>query len=88
MPATPQEKQEISKYDPFVLLKLTERRARYSRGSRTRFVTVPAEVNINAASEQVVGAALAWGLYPKILALDPSGSIRTISNQQPVSIVR
>jgi ATP-dependent RNA helicase DHX29 len=62
-------------------------RARYGRGFRTRFITVPQETNVNASKENIVGAALASGLYPKILTLDKSGGMTTISNQQPVAIV-
>ncbi|BEJ01119.1 hypothetical protein CcaverHIS631_0509760 [Cutaneotrichosporon cavernicola] len=70
---TPEQKQEIA-------------RARYSRGFKTRFVTVPPQLNENAANERILSAALASGLYPKILTLDAAGGLRTISNQQPVSI--
>lgn len=66
---------------------LTLLRARYSRCFRTRFVSVPSEVNVNAEKTHILEAALASGLYPKILTLD-NGGLRTISNQQPVSIVR
>jgi ATP-dependent RNA helicase DHX29 len=71
--ATSEQKQEIA-------------RARYSRGFKTRFVNVPAHLNENAANERILAASLASGLYPKILTIDPAGGLRTISNQQPVSI--
>ncbi|CAK9781148.1 P-loop containing nucleoside triphosphate hydrolase protein [Cutaneotrichosporon oleaginosum] len=61
-------------------------RARYSRGFKTRFVDVPPHLNKNSADERILGAALTSGLYPKILTIEASGSLRTISNQQPVSI--
>lgn len=62
-------------------------RARYSRGFRTRFVPVPPELNVHAEDVQILGASLVAGLYPKVLAIDPSGGLKTIINQQPVSIV-
>ncbi|WVR06931.1 hypothetical protein IAU60_003967 [Kwoniella sp. DSM 27419] len=73
--ATPAQRQEVSQ-------------ARFSRGVRTRFVTVPAEMNVNAQDVQVLGAALAAGLYPKLLSLDatPGGGLKTLINQQPVAI--
>lgn len=55
---------------------------------RTKFVPVPPELNINGEDLKVVGAALVSGLYPKLLALDASGGMKTITNQQPVAIVR
>lgn len=33
-----------------------------------------------------INAALAAGLYPKLLSLESSGELKTISNQQPISI--
>lgn len=63
-------------------------RGRFSRGVRTKFVPVPPELNINGEDLKVVGAALVSGLYPKLLALDSSGGMKTITNQQPVAIVR
>ena len=60
-------------------------RARYSR-NRTRFVTVPADLDVNSGNPALVHAALAAGLYPKILAVDASkGELRTIANNQPAS---
>jgi ATP-dependent RNA helicase DHX29 len=61
--------------------------ARYSRGVRTKFVTIPTELNVNAENAQVLGAALAAGLYPKLINLDSAGGLKTIINQQPVAIV-
>ena len=60
--------------------------ARFSRGVRTRFVTVPPELNVNADNAHILGGALASGFYPKILSLD-AGGLKTIINQQPVAIV-
>ncbi|OBZ78804.1 putative helicase C15C4.05 [Grifola frondosa] len=60
-------------------------RARYGRG-RPRFVDVPPELNFNSVNVALVNASLAAGLYPKILAIDPSnGGMRTITNNQAVS---
>ncbi|KIR55599.1 DEAH box polypeptide 36 [Cryptococcus gattii Ru294] len=71
--ATPAQRQAISQ-------------GRFSRGVRTKFVPVPPELNVNGEDLKVVGAALVSGLYPKLLALDASGGMRTITNQQPVAI--
>ncbi|KAK8864514.1 hypothetical protein IAR55_001764 [Kwoniella newhampshirensis] len=61
--------------------------ARFSRGVRTRFVTVPPELNVNGEDVQVLGAAVVSGLYPKLLSLDGAGGgMKTIINQQPVAI--
>ncbi|ODN94181.1 DEAH box polypeptide 36 [Cryptococcus wingfieldii CBS 7118] len=65
---------------------LTLSRSRFSKGVRTRFVPVPAAVNVNGEDFKVLGAALVSGLYPKLLALDPSGGLKTITNQQHVVI--
>ncbi|KAI0639258.1 P-loop containing nucleoside triphosphate hydrolase protein [Trametes polyzona] len=60
-------------------------RARYGR-SKTRFVTVPGDLDVNSGNAAIVNAALAAGLYPKILSVDPlKGEMRTIGNNQPAS---
>ncbi|KII93254.1 hypothetical protein PLICRDRAFT_35442 [Plicaturopsis crispa FD-325 SS-3] len=60
-------------------------RARYGR-NRTRFVMVPPELDVNSSNPALVNAALAAGLYPKILSIDPAnGQMRTITNNQPAS---
>ncbi|KAI0361784.1 P-loop containing nucleoside triphosphate hydrolase protein [Trametes cingulata] len=60
-------------------------RARYGR-SKTRFVTVPSDLDVNSNNAAIVNAALAAGLYPKILAVDPlKGEMRTITNNQPAA---
>lgn len=66
-------------------------RARYGR-SKTRFVNVPPDLDVNSGNAAIVHAALAAGLYPKILAIDPfngegrtKGEMRTIGNNQPAS---
>ncbi|WRT66497.1 uncharacterized protein IL334_003456 [Kwoniella shivajii] len=73
--ATPEQRREVSQ-------------ARFSRGVKTRFVSVPPEFNVNANDVNILGGALAAGLYPKLLSLDLSsgGSLKTIVNQQPVAI--
>ncbi|WVQ80786.1 hypothetical protein IAT38_002891 [Cryptococcus sp. DSM 104549] len=77
--ATPAQRQTISQ-------------ARFSRGVRTRFVPVPPELNVNGDKVKVLEAALASGLYPKLLALDNAGGgggaggMKTLINQQPVAI--
>ncbi|KAF8167975.1 P-loop containing nucleoside triphosphate hydrolase protein [Crassisporium funariophilum] len=60
-------------------------RARYGR-NRTRFMTVPAEFDVNSKNHFLVHAALTGGLYPKILSVDPkNGQMRTITNNQHAS---
>ena len=60
-------------------------RARYGR-SKTRFVTVPPDLDVNASNAAIFHAALAAGLYPKILAVDAlKGEMKTIANNQPAS---
>lgn len=49
-------------------------------------MTAPSEFNVNADNAQILGGALASGLYPKVLNLE-GGAIKTIVNQQPVAIV-
>lgn len=47
---------------------------------------MPHELNSNGRDYNLLEAALAAGLYPKILSLEPSGGLRTITNQQTVAI--
>jgi ATP-dependent RNA helicase DHX29 len=62
------------------------RSARYSRSNRVRLVDVPDHLNSNANSVHLLNAALAAGLYPKILSIDSiTGTMRTISNNQAAS---
>lgn len=57
-------------------------KTRYSK-NRNRFITVPAELNVNSSNNFLTHAALAAGLYPKILAVDfLAGQLRTITNNQ------
>ncbi len=49
-------------------------------------MTVPPDLDVNSGNAAIVHAALAAGLYPKILAVDPlKGEMRTIGNNQPAS---
>ncbi|KIJ68314.1 hypothetical protein HYDPIDRAFT_24607 [Hydnomerulius pinastri MD-312] len=58
-------------------------RARFGR-NRNRFVTVPPELDSNSGNVAVINAALASGLYPKLLFVDPASGLqmRTLSNNQ------
>lgn len=59
-----------------------ECRIRYGR-NRTRFVTVPAELDSNSNNAFLVHSALTAGLYPKILTIDAkNGEMRTVTNNQ------
>jgi ATP-dependent RNA helicase DHX29 len=61
--------------------------ARFGKGfNRTRFVGVPREYDVNAEDGLVLGAALAGGLYPKLIQIE-SGGLKTIINGQPLAIV-
>lgn len=63
-------------------------RARNSRGFRTRFVNIPAELDSNAENVPILSSALAAGLYPKLLVIDAAtGGMKTITNGQGASIV-
>ncbi|EPQ28968.1 uncharacterized protein PFL1_03258 [Pseudozyma flocculosa PF-1] len=54
---------------------------------KPRFVTLPAELDANSTSIAMVHAAIATGLYPKLLHIDPkSYQLRTIGNNQPASV--
>ncbi|KAF8496667.1 P-loop containing nucleoside triphosphate hydrolase protein [Gautieria morchelliformis] len=60
-------------------------RARYGR-HKTRFVTLPPELDRNSTDNSLIHAALVAGLYPKLLMIDPSSSqMRTVTNNQRVS---
>lgn len=61
------------------------RRARYGR-NRTRFVFPPRDLDRNALDFSLLSAAMAAGLYPRIIAVDAaSGQLRTIMNNQAVA---
>lgn len=62
-------------------------RARYSNRGRTRFVALPPELDRNSGNYAIIGAALAAGLYPKILSIEGKpGAERTttVTNNQAV----
>lgn len=64
-------------------------RARFGNRARVRFVTVPPEYDMNSANPALVNAALAAGLYPKLLSIatgkDGKDRLVTITNNQAVS---
>lgn len=63
-----------------------ESRARFNRSRTTRFVLPPPEFDIHSENHALINAALAAGLYPKILRLDPmNGQFSTVTNSQAVS---
>jgi len=56
-------------------------RARYQRSNKVRFMPVPAAYDENGANWDAVHAALAAGLYPKLLSIDSNtGALRTLGN--------
>jgi ATP-dependent RNA helicase DHX29 len=60
-------------------------RTRFNR-HRTRFVLLPPELDIHSENNTLINAALAAGLYPKILSIDPAhGHLSTITNSQAVT---
>lgn len=59
-------------------------RSRYGR-NRNRFITVPRDLDCNAGNATLLNAALAAGLFPKILAVESGGQMRTITNNQQAS---
>ncbi|EJT99916.1 P-loop containing nucleoside triphosphate hydrolase protein [Dacryopinax primogenitus] len=62
-------------------------RARYHRSGKVRFVAVPTVCDENSNNFDIIHAALAAGLYPKLLSIDPNnGSLRTLGNGAPTSI--
>ncbi|KDR85121.1 hypothetical protein GALMADRAFT_131855 [Galerina marginata CBS 339.88] len=66
-------------------LSRNDNRARYVR-NRTRFAPIPVELDVNSNKPALIHAALAAGLYPKILSIDPKGGhMRTITNNQHAS---
>lgn len=60
---------------------------RYRGGRGIKLMETPAALDVNGNSIAVVHAALAAGLYPKLLSVDSrSGQLRTLGNNQPASI--
>ena len=57
-------------------------RTRYGR-TKTKFIIVPNELDTNSSNTPLVNAALAAGLYPKII-LFSGGKWVTLANNQPV----
>jgi ATP-dependent RNA helicase DHX29 len=45
----------------------------------------PPELDENSSNVAMINAALAAGLYPKILSVDSKGQMRTVSNEKPAS---
>ncbi|KXN89904.1 ATP-dependent RNA helicase DHX29 [Leucoagaricus sp. SymC.cos] len=59
-------------------------RARWNRG-KSRFVTIPSELDIHSTNTAIVNAALVAGLYPKVLSFDSvKCELKTITNNQTV----
>ncbi|BGP39119.1 hypothetical protein JCM10449v2_003057 [Rhodotorula kratochvilovae] len=74
----------------FVNISNSERRelvsTRYGK-SRTKFVRVPAELDVASRDPRTVMACLAASMYPKLLLIDPqNGSLRTLANSAPAAI--
>ncbi|KAI0094612.1 P-loop containing nucleoside triphosphate hydrolase protein [Irpex rosettiformis] len=65
-------------------------RARYSSRGRVRFVTVPPQYDQNSSNIPLINAALAAGLYPKLLSIvtakDGKDKLVTITNNQAVAL--
>ena len=62
--------------------------ARFGRNNsyQPRFVTIPLDLDINSSNLSIVNAALAAGLFPRFLSVDPTtNQMRTISNNQQAS---
>lgn len=56
-------------------------------GGTPRLMETPAHLDINGNSISVLHSALAVGLYPKLLAIDPKTyQLRTVGNHQPTHI--
>ena len=60
--------------------------ARFNSRQRVRFISVPPDLNINAqnSASWAINAALAAGLFPKLLIVE-KGKMQTLGNSQPVS---
>ncbi|GAA6051223.1 hypothetical protein JCM3770_005879 [Rhodotorula araucariae] len=74
----------------FVNISNSERRelvsTRYGK-SRTKFVRVPAELDVASRDPRTVMACLAASMYPKLLLIDPqNGSLRTLANSAPAAV--
>jgi ATP-dependent RNA helicase DHX29 len=87
---SPGEKEAIARYAEQHVRKavlISARRARYRKGFRTVFVPISKELNENAEDENMVNAALVAGLYPKILVVEGGNGLKTLSNNQVISVV-
>ncbi|GAA5857787.1 hypothetical protein JCM9279_000747 [Rhodotorula babjevae] len=74
----------------FVNISNSERRelvsTRYGK-SRTKFVRVPADLDVASRDPRTVMACLAASMYPKLLLIDPqNGSLRTLANSAPAAV--
>ena len=60
--------------------------ARFTSRQRVRFVSLPPDLNINAQNNEswAINAALAAGLFPKLLIVE-KGRMQTLGNNQPVA---
>ncbi|KAK4055699.1 hypothetical protein OIV83_000245 [Microbotryomycetes sp. JL201] len=59
---------------------------RYGK-SRTRFVKVPSDLDLNSRDPKLVMACLAGSLFPKLLVVDhQTGAMKTFSNNAPAAI--
>lgn len=60
--------------------------ARFTSRQRVRFVSVPPDLNTNVQNNAswAINAALAAGLFPKLLIVE-KGKMQTLGNSQPVA---
>lgn len=66
-------------------------RLRYRSGGanygKPKFMSIPADLDVNSSSLSMIHATLAAGLYPKLLHIDAKTfQLKTIGNNQPTSI--
>ena len=55
--------------------------------AKTRFLSVPAHLDVNSASLAMINTALTSALYPKLLVIDSkTAGLRTLTNGAPASI--
>lgn len=55
--------------------------------AKTRFLAVPAHLDVHSASLAMLNTALTSALYPKLLVIDPkTAGLRTLTNGAPASI--
>ncbi|CAO1617715.1 unnamed protein product [Sympodiomycopsis kandeliae] len=60
---------------------------RYRSGGGIKLMDTPKELDVNGNSITVLHTALAIGLYPKVISIEPrTYQLRTIGNNQPTSI--